>query len=74
MFLCILKFKYLISLILAIILRASIYIFDLFIESRMRKRRRVSETIDIEYRLESLITKVGEKVIDKQKAIKLCLA
>ena len=74
MFLCILKFKYLISLILAIILRASIYILDLFIESRMRKRRRVSETIDIEYRLESLITKVGEKVIDKQKAIKLCLA
>lgn len=32
------------------------------VESRMRKRRRVGEAIDIEKRLESLILAVGEKV------------
>lgn len=33
-----------------------------FSDGRARKRRRTTETVDIEDRLESLITRVGEKV------------
>ena len=33
-------------------------------EGRARKRRRTTEVVDIEDRLESLITRVGEKVLD----------